>query len=294
MIAQIKKRFYTYLELGKPRIGLLVIITAYLGYYLGLRSNDSHMLEYAEWSTLIHLLIGMFLSCSGACAFNQIFEIEIDSRMNRTKNRPLPLNKISFRNAYFFAMFLFLFSSAYLFIFINIWTAIISCLTYLTYLFIYTPLKKKTTLNTLVGSIPGALPPVGGWVAATGSIDSPAWILFGILACWQIPHFLAIAIIYSDDYRKGGLKMLPSVYPDNKLTNLFMIFFTVALTCVSLGLCLVKGYGIFFACGASILGLIFIYCSIRLIRDNSIKNAKALFYYSIAYLPILIFLIILS
>jgi len=290
---EIKKKFYNYLELGKPRIGLLVIITAYLGYYLGLRSDGSHMLEYTEWNTLIHLLLGMFLSCSGACAFNQIFEVDVDSKMDRTKNRPLPLNKISFINAYLFAMFLFLFSSIYLFIFVNILTAILSCLTYLSYLFIYTPLKKKTTLNTLIGSVPGALPPVGGWVAATGNIESPAWILFGILACWQIPHFLAIAIIYSDDYRKGGLKMLPSVYPDNKLTSIYMIFFTIALTCVSLGLCLIKGYGISFACGAFILGIIFIYCSIRLIREKSVKNAKALFYYSIAYLPILIFLIIL-
>ena len=191
---EIKKKFYNYLELGKPRIGLLVIITAYLGYYLGLRSDGSHMLEYTEWNTLIHLLLGMFLSCSGACAFNQIFEVDVDSKMDRTKNRPLPLNKISFINAYLFAMFLFLFSSIYLFIFVNIWTAILSCLTYLSYLFIYTPLKKKTTLNTLIGSVPGALPPVGGWVAATGNIESPAWILFGILACWQIPHFLAIAL----------------------------------------------------------------------------------------------------
>ena len=293
MINKIKKRFYTYLELGKPRIGLLVIITAYLGYYLGIRSNGSHMLEYSEWSTLIHLLIGMFLSCSGACAFNQIFEIDIDSKMNRTKNRPLPSKKISFMNAYIFAIFLFLFSTIYLCFLVNLWTAILSCLTYLTYLFIYTPLKKKTTLNTLIGSVPGALPPIGGWVASTGGIDSPAWILFGILACWQIPHFLAIAIIYSDDYRKGGLKMLPSVYPDNKLTSIYMIFFTIALTCVSLGLCLVKGYGVAFACGAFLLGVIFIYCSIRLIREKSIKNAKALFYYSIAYLPVLIFLIIL-
>ena len=290
---KIKKIVYDYLELGKPRIGLLVIITAYLGYYLGLRSYNSHMLEYAEWTTLIHLLVGMFLSCSGACAFNQVFEVDIDSKMNRTKNRPLPLKKITFVNAYVFAMFLFLFSSLYLFVFVNTSTAILSCITYLTYLFIYTPLKKKTTLNTLIGSIPGALPPVGGWVAATGGVDSLAWMLFGILACWQIPHFLAIAIIYSDDYRRGGLKMLPSVYPDNKLTSIYMIFFTIALTCVSLGLCLINGYGVMFACGAFLLGAIFIYCSIKLILDNSIKNAKALFYYSIAYLPALIFLIIL-
>ena len=291
---EIKKRLLTYLELTKPRIGLLVITTAYLGYYLGLRSENSHMLQSSEWITLIHLLAGMFLSCCGACAFNQIFERNIDSKMNRTKNRPLPLKKITPRNAYIFATMLFLTSSIYIFLFLGVGVLFLSSLTYITYLFIYTPLKRKTTLNTLVGSIPGALPPIGGWVAATGNISSPAWILFGVLVCWQIPHFLAIAIIYSEDYKRGGLKMLPSVYPDNKITSIYMIFFTVALTCVSLGLCLIKGYGISFALGAFILGAIFIYCSIKLILNNSIKNAKRVFYYSIAYLPILIVLIIFS
>ena len=291
---EIKKRLLTYLELTKPRIGLLVITTAYLGYYLGLRSENSHMLQSSEWITLIHLLVGMFLSCCGACAFNQIFERNIDSKMNRTKNRPLPLKKITPRNAYIFATMLFLTSSLYIFLFLGVGVLFLSSLTYITYLFIYTPLKRKTTLNTLVGSIPGALPPIGGWVAATGNISSPAWILFGVLVCWQIPHFLAIAIIYSEDYKRGGLKMLPSVYPDNKITSIYMIFFTVALTCVSLGLCLIKGYGISFALGAFILGAIFIYCSIKLILNNSIKNAKRVFYYSIAYLPILIVLIIFS
>ena len=282
-----------YLNLGKPRIGLLVVVTAYLGYYLGLRSEGSHMLSLNEWITLFHLVFGMFLSCSGACAFNQVFEIDTDSKMDRTKNRPLPLKRISYKRAYVYALFLFLISTFYLNYFVNTGTAILSCLTYFTYVFVYTPLKKVTTLNTLIGAIPGALPPVGGWFAATESLSSPAWILFGILTCWQIPHFLAIAIIYAEDYRKGGLMMLPSVYPDNKLTGIYMIFFSIALTAVSLGLCLIKGYGVLFACCALILGAIFINSSLRLTRDNTIENAKTVFYYSIAYLPILIFLIIL-
>ncbi len=290
----LKKILSPYFELTKPRIGLLVIVTAYLGYYLGLRSMDSHMLQVNEWMTLAHLMIGMFMSCSGACAFNQIFEASIDAKMDRTKKRPLPLKKISPFSAYIFAISLFLISSAYLSLFVNSTVAILSCITYITYLFIYTPLKRKTTLNTLVGAIPGALPPIGGWAAATGHISSPAWIIFGVLACWQIPHFLAIAIIYAEDYKKGGLKMLPSVYPKNKITSIYMIFFTVALTCMSLGLSIIKGHGIIFAVGSLILGLIFIYCSIKLILNNSLENAKRVFYYSIAYLPILIILIIFS
>ena len=257
---RIKNQFNNYLELTKPRIGLLVIITAYLGYYLGLRSMESHMLYTDEWVRLVHLLFGMFLSCSGACAFNQYFEIKVDSKMNRTKNRPLPLKKINPSNAFIFAMLLFLFSTFYLWIFINYKTAILSCATYIVYLFIYTPLKKQTTLNTLFGAIPGALPPIGGWLAATNSMSSPAWILFGILACWQIPHFLSIAIIYADDYKKGGLMMLPSVYPNHYITNVYIIFFTIALTCVSLGLYAIK-YNFIFTLGALLLGLIFIYYS---------------------------------
>jgi len=294
MIKQFKNRFFTYMELTKPRIGLLVIITAYLGYYLGLRSGESHMLHSQEWITLIHLLLGMFLSCSGACAFNQIFERDIDSKMDRTKKRPLPLGKIKVANAYIFAICLFLFSTGYLYYFVNKGTSILSCITYLTYLFVYTPLKKRTTLNTLIGSIPGALPPIGGWMAATGSINSLSWILFAVLTCWQIPHFLSIAIIYSEDYKKGGLKMLPSVYPDRKITNIYIIFFTIALTCVSMGLLFIKGYGFIFASGSLLIGIIFIYFSTQLILSSSIKNAKRVFYYSIAYLPILIFLIIFS
>ena len=136
---EIKKRLLTYLELTKPRIGLLVITTAYLGYYLGLRSENSHMLQSSEWITLIHLLVGMFLSCCGACAFNQVFERNIDSKMNRTKNRPLPLKKITPRNAYIFATMLFLTSSLYIFLFLGVGVLFLSSLTYITYLFIYTP-----------------------------------------------------------------------------------------------------------------------------------------------------------
>jgi len=288
-----RSQFKYYLELTKPRIGLLVIITAYLGYYLGLRSLESYMINYNEWVRLIHLLFGMFLSCSGACVFNQYVESDIDAKMDRTKHRPLPLNKINPINAFMFGVFLFLFSTLYLYVFVNPKTAILSCVTYIVYVFIYTPLKKHTTLNTLVGAIPGALPPVGGWIAATDSLSSPAWILFGILACWQIPHFLAIAIIYADDYRRGGLMMLPSVYPNSHITSAYIIFFTIALTCVSLGLFAIK-YNLAFTIGALCLGIIFIYYSINMINKASIQNARKVFYYSIAYLPLLIFLIIFT
>ena len=147
-----RSHFNHYLELTKPRIGLLVIITAYLGYYLGLRSIESYMVNFNEWIRLLHLLFGMFLSCSGACVFNQYVESSIDAKMDRTKSRPLPLNKIKPSNAYMFGMFLFLFSTLYLYFFVNPKTAILSCITYIVYVFIYTPLKKYTTLIMVSGS----------------------------------------------------------------------------------------------------------------------------------------------
>ena len=291
----LKKILSPYFQLTKPRIGLLVIITAYLGYYLGLRSLDSHMLQVNEWMVLIHLMIGMFMSCSGACAFNQIFEASIDAKMDRTKNRPLPLKKISSFSAYIFAISLFLISSAYLYLFVNSTVAILSCITYITYLFIYTPLKRKTTLNTLVGAIPGALPPIGGWAAATDEINSlEPLTLFLILFCWQIPHFLSLAIIYKDDYAKAGYKMLPSISDNLDSTMFQIVFFTVALIVSSICIYLLKLTSIVYVIGAIILGMVFLFYSSSILFEESNKKIRRLFLFSIIYFPLLLLLIFLD
>ena len=173
-------------------------------------------------------------------------------------------------------------------------TAMISFLTILLYLFIYTPSKRISTWNTIIGSIPGALPPVGGWVAATGNLDAHAWILFGILFCWQMPHFLAIAIIYSSDYEKGGFKMLPTIYPESRRTSYVILFFTIALLVTSLGLYILKIAGIFYAIGAALIGMLFFAIALQVSMNSNKKNARRLMLASIVYLPVLFLLILLE
>jgi protoheme IX farnesyltransferase len=151
-----------------------------------------------------------------------------------------------------------------------------------------------TTWNTIIGSIPGALPPVGGWVAATVSLAQPAWILFGILFCWQMPHFLAIAIIYAADYEKGGFKMLPTIYPESKRTSYVILFFTVALLITSLGLYILKVAGIFYAVGAALLGVAFLMVALKVIMESNKKNARRLMLASIIYLPLLLIIILIE
>ena len=223
-----KTTLSAYIELTKPRITLLVLVTAYLGYYLGLRSQGSHMATVDSWLILFYLILGTWATSAGAAVLNQVIERRHDAKMTRTKNRPLVIGRIGPMNALVFGMVLSFSGYVFLYYLINPLTAWISAATVFLYILIYTPSKRITTWNTIIGSIPGALPPVGGWVAATGSLAPPAWILFGILFCWQMPHFLAIAIIYAADYEKGGFKMLPNT-TDNVDEVSFQIIFFVPL-----------------------------------------------------------------
>lgn len=278
----------------KPRISILVLVTAYLGYYLGLRSLGYHMTALSSWVTLVNLLFGTFLTSSGAAVLNQFVERGFDAMMDRTKNRPIPTGKISSRNALWFGILLSVIGVLYLLITTNLLTSILSLATILLYLFLYTPMKRITTWNTVLGSIPGAIPPLGGWTAATGSLDAPAWVLFGILFCWQIPHFLAIAIIYAQDYSRGGFKMLPSQYPNSNHTIYHILFFTIALIGTSAGLFILKMAGIIYAVGAGLLGLMFLIYAFNLLGEQNNRNARKLMFASIIYLPILLLLIIIG
>ena len=284
----------TYIELTKPRIIFLVLVTAYLGYYLGLRSQGSHMASVESWLILFYLILGTWATSAGAAVLNQVIERRHDAKMARTKNRPLVIGKISPMNALVFGMVLSLCGCIFLYYVINPLTAWISAATVFLYILIYTPSKRITTWNTIIGSIPGALPPVGGWVAATGSLAPPAWILFGILFCWQMPHFLAIAIIYAADYEKGGFKMLPSIYPESKRTSYVILFFTVALLITSLGLYILKVGGIVYAVGAALLGVAFFMVALKVIMESNKKNARRLMLASIIYLPLLLIIILIE
>ena len=289
-----KTTLSAYIELTKPRITLLVLVTAYLGYYLGLRSQGDHMVSLESWLILFYLILGTWATSAGAAVLNQVMERRHDAKMARTKNRPIVMGKISPMNALVFGISLSLCGCVFLYYLINPLTAWISAATVLLYILIYTPSKRITTWNTIIGSIPGALPPVGGWVAATGSLAPPAWILFGILFCWQMPHFLAIAIIYAADYEKGGFKMLPSIYPESKRTSYVILFFTVALLVTSLGLYILKVGGILYAVGAALLGVAFFMVALKVIMESNKKNARRLMLASIIYLPLLLIIILIE
>ena len=273
---------------------MLVMVTTYLGYYLALRSQDNHMNNLDNWIVLFYLLLGTWATSSSAAVLNQVVEQEQDAKMLRTKKRPLAQGTVQLVIALIFGVILGVCGFVLLFIRINPITAWISASTVLLYIFVYTPSKRITTWNTIIGSIPGALPPVGGWTAATGSIDAPAWILFGILFCWQMPHFLAIAIIYATDYERGGFKMLPTIYPESRRTSYVILFFTVALLITSLGLYILKVAGLFYAVSAALLGTAFFMVALQVIMNSTKKNARRLMLASIIYLPVLLIIILVE
>jgi len=281
-----------YIKLIKPRISLLVLLTGYLGYYLGLRYEGL----YNDYQTLILLLIGMFFSASGCAVLNQYLEKDFDAKMNRTKNRPIPSGRISPINALIFGSILSVFGVFFIYTTVNSLTAIICLLTVFLYLFVYTPSKRFSTLNTLIGSVPGALPVLGGWTAATDSLNSVSWILFSILFCWQIPHFLAIAIIYAKDYKKGGFKMLPSEYPNSKHTQYHVLFFSIAMVGTSLGLYFKANeiIDLIYLLGISVVGVLFLVVVLQFLFNSSNKNAKKLMRATLFYFPLMFILIILA
>ena len=273
---------------------MLVLVTAYLGYYLALRSQDNHMNSLESWIILFYLLLGTWATSAAAAIFNQALEMGQDAKMSRTRHRPLVQGTVKLVPSLIFGVILGVCGFVLLYILINPITAWISASTVLLYIFVYTPSKRITTWNTIIGSIPGALPPVGGWTAATGSLDTPAWILFGILFCWQMPHFLAIAIIYASDYEKGGFKMLPTIYPESRRTSYVILFFTVALLITSLGLYILKVVGIFYAICAAVLGTVFFMVALQVIMNSTRKNARKLMLASIIYLPVLLIIILIE
>ena len=283
-----------YLELIKINISILVSTTCYIGYYLGLRYNGQNMIDYDSWITFFYLLIGTIISSSGAATLNQCLEVEYDSKMERTKNRPLPKDEITLTKAFILGILFSLIGPLIIWLKINILCSVISFLTIFIYVFIYTPLKRYSTLNTIVGAIPGALPPLGGWVAATNTINMEGLMLFGILFTWQIPHFLSLAVIYKDDYLKGGFKMLPSFTANNNVVSFQILFFTMALIYTSVGIFILKLTSFVYVFGAILLGLIFLFYSSYILFDYSSKNIKRIFIFSIVYLPALLLLIIID
>lgn len=284
--------FLDYLELTKPRITSLVLITTFVGYVLA---------AHGVWNILhlVHTLLGTFLVAGGSCALNQFLERVADGKMKRTENRPLPSHRMKENHALGFGVLLCVAGLLHIAIFVNLLTSLLAAVTLITYLFVYTPLKPKTPLCTLIGAIPGALPPMMGWTAARNEIQMGAWLLFFILFLWQLPHFLSLAVIYREDYSRGGFPMLSVLDGDGTMTSRQIFLYTTALLMVSLIPSLKGLAGPVYFLGALVMGLIFLSFATRCLlslarKKDSLFYYRTVFHASIIYLPILLFLLVID
>jgi protoheme IX farnesyltransferase len=274
-------RVADYVALAKPGITVMVAITAGVGFAVAGAA-------LVEWKLLVHLLAGTMLSSAGAAALNMFLEREADAKMERTRRRPLPAGRLAPAEALVFGVLLAAGGVAYLAAAVNLLTAGISAATIASYLGAYTPLKKRSSLCTLVGAVPGALPPVMGWAAARGSLDGGAWVLFLILFFWQLPHFLALAWMYREDYARGGFPMLPVEGPDGASTGRQVVLQTLALIVVTL---LPAGFGMAgeaYLAAALVLGAGFLGFGVAFAVERTRERASRLFFASITYLPLLL------
>lgn len=276
-----------YADLIKARLTLLVLLTTLVGFYVGVRGAMDYVL-------LFHAILGTALVASGAAALNQLLEHEHDAKMRRTANRPLPSGRLQPVTVMLFGGVCSVVGLVYLALLVNLLTCVIGAVSLFSYLFIYTPLKRLTWLNTAVGAIPGGLPPLMGWAAARGELAGGGWALFAILAFWQIPHFFAIAWIYREEYAKAGFQMLPNVDPDGRRTAMQSVSHALGLLTVSLCPFLFRLAGMWYLVGAIVLGTVFVWCAIRFSRELSVSRARHLFFASIVYLPLLLILLVLD
>ena len=273
-------RALDYLTLTKPRLNLLVLLTTLGGLYLASPSG-------VPLPLLLHTLVGTALVAGGAAALNQVWERRTDGLMRRTSVRPLPAGRLRLREGAWFGIGLSAVGLAELAFAVNPVSAWVAALTLASYVLLYTPLKTRTSLSTVIGAIPGALPPVIGWAAATGTIELPALVLFGIVFFWQMPHFLAIAWLFRDDYARAGIPLLPVLEPDGRRTGRQAVLYAAGLWPVSLLPAVVGLAGAPYLLVATALGCALIWLSILFARERSTESARRLFMFSLSYLSIL-------
>ena len=271
----------------KPGIMMLVLVTTALGFYFADHGFHQPML-------LLWTLLGSALSCSGATVLNQYLERDADALMQRTRYRPIPMGIIAPAEALGFGISLVLMGLLVLCCKVNLLTGFLSLLTCFLYILVYTPMKRLSWLNTTIGAIPGAIPPLGGWAAASNHLDAGGWILFLILFTWQHPHFYAIAWIYKEDYKKAGFKMLPVVHPEARYTFLQIISFSLLLLAFSLMPTLMGMSGKIYFWGALVLGVGILVTAFLFHKNQSIQDARKILGATIAYLPLLLVLIIID
>jgi protoheme IX farnesyltransferase len=278
------------LALAKPRIVMLVLVTMAAGYAM---APVLGVVSPAAWVLgLFHALIGTALVAGGTNALNQVLERDVDALMARTARRPLPSARLEVREATVFAWLIGASGVAYLAVLVNAVTAVLAALTLASYVFVYTPLKRRTPLSTLIGAVPGALPIVGGWTAAGGTLDTRASILFAILFLWQLPHFLALSWIYRDDYARAGLQMLSVGDADGRMTFRQAALHAAALVPISLAPAVVGMGGPVYFIGAAILSGGYFWASVAAARRPSRDGARRLFTASLIYLPSVLALMI--
>ena len=279
--------FQDYLELTKPRLSALVLVTTGVGWWLGLR-------EPSQIRWLMPVLLGTALTAGGANTLNEWSERRLDALMDRTKHRPLPAGRLRPEAAFRFGGALSLLGIGFLFLFVNPLSALLALLTWAAYLFLYTPLKRVTSLCTLVGAIPGALPPLIGWAGARGSLGGDAWALFGLLYVWQLPHFLALAVLYRDDYAKAGFRMLPLIEGTGAMAARQIALYGLVLVPVSLFPAIVRIASPAYFYGAMTLSLAFLAIAVRAAWQRSSESCRQLFLASVLYLPMLLSLLAIN
>ena len=278
-----------YIELTKPRITWLILMSTGVGYFFGLNRGTP-----LNWSLLIHTLVGTGLIASGTAALNQWWERESDALMRRTASRPLPMGLLTAKRALWFGIGLAVAGAVELALWVNVLSAILGAITLAAYLFVYTPMKRLTTLNTVIGAIAGAIPPVMGWTAVHNSLGREAAVLFCILFFWQMPHFLAIAILYRRDYEAGGFKMLPVVDRDLFVTGRQIVLYNAALIPITLMPTLFRMTGTVYFIAAMVLGLAYLSFGIICAATRQRADARKLFFCSIIYLPLLLAVMMLD
>lgn len=277
-------RLHDYVEIAKPRISMMVLLTVTVGYVLGVKG---------EWSfaVLANACFGIALVAAGSSAVNQWYEQKTDALMRRTKNRPLPAGRLSSSEVLLVGICSAVVGCLQIALFVNGLTAVMTGMTFLLYVCAYTPLKRKTSLCTAVGAVPGALPPVLGWLAAGGSLDEAAFSLFGLLFLWQFPHFLAIAWLYRDDYFDAGLRMLPAGKPLPHVTGLLAVGYALGLIPVSMLPAYCGLAGLAYSATALILGMVYLIAAVQFACDETRESAKRLLWVSLVYLPLILLML---
>ncbi|MBV8069146.1 MAG: protoheme IX farnesyltransferase [Acidobacteriaceae bacterium] len=282
-----QSRVKDYIELTKPRITWLIVMSTAIGYYFG------HSGAWRVWAA-IHTMIGTALVASGTAALNQWYERDADRHMRRTQMRPLPAGRLTPGQALWFGIGLAIIGGLELGFGVNWLTSALAIATLFMYLFVYTPLKQKTWWSTTVGAVPGAMPPLIGFAGAAGMVNADALILGAILFLWQFPHFYAIAWMYREDYSRAGIRMLPVVEPDGGSTARQILLYSILLIPISLLPKWMGMTGSIYMIGALLLGLLFLYSGIRVSLDRSRVRARRVLLTSVVYLPVLYALMVLD